>query len=71
MSHQRIPKRRAAIAAGGVVALGAAAVLLPHADAAQDGTASAAAPRTFQAKDASDAASRLAGSLGEAYAGSY
>ncbi|MFQ6148388.1 S1 family peptidase [Streptomyces seoulensis] len=71
MSHQRIPKRRAAIAAGGVLALGAAAVLLPHADAAQDGTASAAAPRTFQAKDASDAASRLAGSLGEAYAGSY
>ncbi|MFI2644093.1 S1 family peptidase [Streptomyces sp. NPDC018610] len=71
MSHKRIPKRKAAIAAGGVVALGAAAVLLPHANASQDGAAGDAAPRTFKAKDASDLASRLAGSLGDAFAGSY
>ncbi|PZT71212.1 S1 family peptidase [Streptomyces sp. SW4] len=73
MSHQRIPKRKAAIAAGGAVALGAAAVLLPHASASQDGAAedTAAAPRTLTAADASDLASRLAGMLGDAFAGSY
>ncbi|MGV9900822.1 S1 family peptidase, partial [Streptomyces tendae] len=36
MSHKRIPKRRAAMAAGGVVALGAAAILLPNANASQE-----------------------------------
>ncbi|MGW4926927.1 S1 family peptidase [Streptomyces parvulus] len=73
MSHKRIPKRRAAIAAGGVVALGAAAILLPNANASQDGGSSdaAAAPRTLKAADASDLASRLAGMLGDAFAGSY
>ncbi|MEV5810865.1 S1 family peptidase [Streptomyces mutabilis] len=74
MSHKRIPKRRAAIAAGGVVALGAAAVLLPNANASQDGGSSgdtAAAPRTLKAADASDLASQLAGLLGDAFAGSY
>ncbi|MFD5005905.1 S1 family peptidase [Streptomyces mutabilis] len=74
MSHKRIPKRRAAIAAGGVVALGAAAVLLPNANASQDGESSgdtAAAPRTLKAADASDLASQLAGLLGDAFAGSY
>ncbi|MFF9311519.1 S1 family peptidase [Streptomyces sp. NPDC014748] len=71
MSHKRIPKRKAAIAAGGVMALGAAALLLPHANASQDAATGAGAPRTFAAKDASDVASRLAGSLGTAYAGAY
>ncbi|MFB6549515.1 S1 family peptidase [Streptomyces sp. NPDC056405] len=74
MSHKRIPKRKAAMAAGGVVALGAAAVLLPNANASQDGGSSddaAAAPRTLKAGDASDLASQLAGLLGDAFAGSY
>ncbi|CAL9667349.1 S1 family peptidase [Streptomyces sp. enrichment culture] len=74
MSHKRIPKRRAAMAAGGVVALGAAAILLPNANASQEGGSSdeaAAAPRTLKAADASDLASRLAGLLGDAFAGSY
>ncbi|AZM58476.1 MULTISPECIES: S1 family peptidase [unclassified Streptomyces] len=73
MSHKRIPKRKAAIAAGGVVALGAAAILLPNANASQDGASgdAAAAPRTLKAGDASDLASQLAGLLGDAFAGSY
>ncbi|MFI8091179.1 S1 family peptidase [Streptomyces sp. NPDC086080] len=73
MSHKRIPKRKAAIAVGGVVALGAAAILLPNANASQDGAsdAAAAAPRTLKAGDASDLASQLAGLLGDAFAGSY
>ncbi|MFJ4466611.1 S1 family peptidase [Streptomyces sp. NPDC089424] len=72
MSHKRIPKRKAAIAVGGVAALGAAALLLPHANASQDGAEdTAAAPRTLKAGDASDLASQLAGLLGDAFAGSY
>jgi streptogrisin D len=62
------------MAAGGVVALGAAAVLLPNANASQDGGTpddAAVAPRTLKAADASDLASRLAGLLGDAFAGSY
>ncbi|MGW0812189.1 S1 family peptidase [Streptomyces viridiviolaceus] len=74
MSHKRIPKRKAAMAAGGVVALGAAAILLPNANASQDGGTSddvAAAPRTLRAADASDLAAQLSGLLGDAFAGSY
>ncbi|MEU2897788.1 S1 family peptidase [Streptomyces sp. NPDC006967] len=73
MSHKRIPKRKAAIAVGGVVALGAAAILLPNANASQDGASddAAAAPRTLKAGDASDLATQLAGLLGDAFAGSY
>ncbi|WP_244217590.1 S1 family peptidase [Streptomyces carpinensis] len=71
MSHKRIPKRKAAIAAGGVVALGAAAMLLPNANASQDGAADGATPRTLKATDASDLAAQLATSLGAAFAGSY
>ncbi|MER7965640.1 S1 family peptidase [Streptomyces ardesiacus] len=73
MSHKRIPKRRAAMAAGCVIALGAAALLLPHANAAQDGGSpdEAAAPRTLKAADAPDLAARLAGLLGDTFAGSY
>ncbi|MFC9063417.1 hypothetical protein ACFTXB_36220 [Streptomyces sp. NPDC057074] len=70
MSHKRIPKRKAAMAAGGVVALGAAAILLPNANASQDGGSSdaAAAPRTLKAADASDLASPLPSRLRVAYA---
>ncbi|MBQ1088364.1 S1 family peptidase [Streptomyces sp. B93] len=71
MSHKRIPKRKAAIAAGGVAALGAAAILLPHANASQDGASDATAPRTLKSTDASDLAAQLAGLLGDAFAGSY
>ncbi|MHC3467187.1 S1 family peptidase [Streptomyces sp. 7R007] len=71
MSHKRIPKRKAAIAAGGVVALGAAAILLPNANASQDGASNNAAPKTLKATDASDLASQLQDQLGDAFAGSY
>ncbi|MET9381663.1 S1 family peptidase [Streptomyces sp. NPDC002928] len=71
MSHKRIPKRKAAIAAGSVAALGAAALLLPHANASQDGASDAAAPKTLKAADASDLASQLQNLLGDAFAGSY
>ncbi|MCI3150738.1 S1 family peptidase [Streptomyces sp. GB4-14] len=73
MSHKRIPKRKAAIAVGGVVALGAAAILLPNANASQDGASDGvvAAPKTLKAGDASDLATRLAGTLGDAYAGAW
>lgn len=68
-----MPKRKAAIAVGGAAALGAAAILLPNANASQDGASdgAAAAPRTLKAGDASDLASQLAGLLGDAFAGSY
>jgi streptogrisin D len=71
LSHKRIPKRKAVIAVGGVAALGAAALLLPNANASQDDAAGDATPRTFKATDASDLATRLQGLLGETFAGSY
>ncbi|KAB1140380.1 S1 family peptidase [Streptomyces luteolifulvus] len=72
MSHKRIPKRKAAIAAGSVAALGAAALLLPNANASQDGASdAAAAPKTMKAGDASDLAAQLQQLLGDAFAGSY
>ncbi|WP_329599530.1 S1 family peptidase [Streptomyces pseudovenezuelae] len=74
MSHKRIPKRKAAFAAGTVVALGAAAILLPNANASQDGSsndAAAIAPKTLKATDASDLASQLEKLLGDSFAGSY
>ncbi|MGW3667995.1 S1 family peptidase [Streptomyces sp. NPDC005141] len=70
MSHKRIPKRKAAIAVGGVAALGAAALLLPNANASQS-NGDDATPRTFKAGDVSDVASQLASQLGAAFAGSY
>ncbi|MGW1558708.1 S1 family peptidase [Streptomyces sp. NPDC002144] len=73
MSHKRIPKRKAAIAAGSVVALGAAAILLPNAMASQDGSSNGAAvaPKTLKATDASGLAAQLQQLLGQAFAGSY
>ncbi|MGW3288551.1 S1 family peptidase [Streptomyces sp. NPDC001002] len=70
MSHKRIPKRKVAIAAGSVVALGAAAILLPNANASQDSSTDAA-PKTLKATDASDLAAQLQDLLGQAFAGSY
>ncbi|MET9405187.1 S1 family peptidase [Streptomyces sp. NPDC002935] len=70
MSHKRIPKRKAAIAVGGVAALGAAALLLPNANASQS-NGDDATPRTFKSTDVSDVASMLASQLGDAFAGSY
>ncbi|MGW7791710.1 S1 family peptidase, partial [Streptomyces tricolor] len=74
MSHKRMPKRKAAIAVGGVAALGAAALLLPHANASQDGNQASGATgtaRTLKAADASDLAGQLQKILGDAFAGSY
>jgi streptogrisin D len=73
LSHKRIPKRKAAIAVGGVAALGAAALLLPQANASQDGGArgGASTARTLEAGDADDLAARLSKLLGDAFAGSY
>jgi streptogrisin D len=72
LSHKRIPKRKAVLAAGGVAALGAAAILLPNANASQDGAPEAkSAPRTLKSADASDLAAQLSGLLGDAFAGSY
>ncbi|WP_079073971.1 S1 family peptidase [Streptomyces sp. Root1310] len=72
MSHKRVTKRKAIIAAGGVAALGAAAILLPNANASQDGGSNdAATVKTLKAGDASDLASQLEKLLGDAFAGSY
>jgi len=71
LSHKRIPKRKAAIAAGSVAALGAAALLLPNANASQTDSKDATTAKTFKAADVSDLASQLASQLGDAFAGSY
>lgn len=70
MSHKRIPKRKAAIAAGSVAALGVAALLLPNANASQTDS-SDATPKTFKAADVPALVSRIASQLGDAFAGSY
>ncbi|MCX4594167.1 S1 family peptidase [Streptomyces sp. NBC_01549] len=70
MSHKRIPKRKAAIAVGGVAALGAAALLLPNANASQT-DAKDAAPKVLKSADASDLASLIASQIGEAFGGAY
>lgn len=69
-----MPKRKAAIAVGGVAALGAAALLLPHANAAQDGGdqgRAAGTARTLKAGDAPGLAAQVRKTLGAAFAGSY
>ncbi|GHG92809.1 protease [Streptomyces rubradiris] len=72
-----MPRRKAAMAAAGVAALGAAAFLLPRASASQeagdDGRAPGAtgAARTLRATDAPDLDARLRRLLGDAFAGSY
>ncbi|KQX67534.1 protease [Streptomyces sp. Root1310] len=55
-----------------MAALGAAAILLPNANASQDGGSNdAATVKTLKAGDASDLASQLEKLLGDAFAGSY
>ncbi|WP_437100608.1 S1 family peptidase [Streptomyces sp. enrichment culture] len=77
MSHQRTPRRKAAMAVGAVAALGAAAFLLPHASASQDAGGDGRAPgatgtaRTLRAADAPDLDARLRELLGDAFAGSW
>ncbi|WP_330347304.1 S1 family peptidase [Streptomyces sp. NBC_00582] len=71
MSHKRVTKRKAIIAVGGVAALGAAAILLPQANASQDGSNNAASVKTLKSGDASDLAAQLEELLGDAFAGSY
>jgi streptogrisin D len=71
LSHKRIPKRKAAIAVGSVAALGAAALLLPNANASQTDQASGDTPKTFKAAGVPLVAKQLASQLGDAFAGSY
>ncbi|MEU3416077.1 S1 family peptidase [Streptomyces sp. NPDC006658] len=72
-----MPRRKAAMAVGALAALGAAAFLLPHADASQDPGDGGPAPgaggtaRTLRATDAPDLDARLRKILGDAFAGSY
>ncbi|ARP68759.1 S1 family peptidase [Streptomyces pluripotens] len=69
-----MPKRKAAIAVGGVAALGAAALLLPDANASQGGhqaSGAAGTAKTMKATGASNLAVQLQKSLGDAYAGAY
>lgn len=70
MSHKRATKRKAFIAAGGVAALGAAALILPNAMASQT-ESNEAAPKTLAASDAPDLAAQLQELLGDAFAGAY
>ncbi|MFB6980039.1 S1 family peptidase [Streptomyces scopuliridis] len=73
MSHKRIPKRKIVFAGGGAAAVVVAAILLPQANASQDGPDPSAppAPRTLSALSAGDLASRIAERLGPAFAGAY
>lgn len=70
MSHKRIPKRKAVIAVGGVAALGAAAFLLPNANASQTDSDDST-PRTFKAADVPGLSAQLRARLGDTFAGSY
>ncbi|GAA1428591.1 S1 family peptidase [Streptomyces thermospinosisporus] len=69
MKHRRIPKRRAAMAGGAVVALAAAAVTFQTANASE--TPAESAPRTLSVTAAGKLASTLAGELGSDAAGTY
>ncbi|WP_189955270.1 S1 family peptidase [Streptomyces alanosinicus] len=70
-----MPKRKAAIAVGGVAALGAAALLLPNANASQDkndmNAAGTGGVKTLKATQASGVAAQVQKILGDAFAGSY
>ncbi|MGY4994988.1 S1 family peptidase [Streptomyces sp. 900105245] len=71
-----MPKRKVAIAVGGVAALGAAALLLPNANASQDrngqnAASGATGAKTLKSADASNLAGQLQKILGDAFAGSY
>ncbi|MFJ2557440.1 MULTISPECIES: S1 family peptidase [unclassified Streptomyces] len=70
MSHKRIPKRKIVFAGGGAVAIAAAAILLPNANASQGGEPETT-PKKVTAAAAGDLASQIAAQLGDAFAGSY
>ncbi|MFF3322658.1 S1 family peptidase [Streptomyces sp. NPDC002889] len=74
MSHRRIPKRKAILAGAGAVGIAAAAILLPQANASQDGDSQSearSAPRKLSAASAADLLEQLGEKLGDAYGGAY
>ncbi|WP_432585343.1 S1 family peptidase [Streptomyces sp. HD1123-B1] len=68
MSHRRVKKRNVAIGGAAIAALGAAAILLPNANASPDKSSEA---RTFSSKAAVKLARSLATDLGDSGAGWY
>lgn len=77
MSHRRISKSKAILAGAGAVGVAAAAILLPNANASQDGTDDGADggagqnAKTVSAASAPELVARLSSQLGEDYAGAY
>ncbi|MEU8525562.1 S1 family peptidase [Streptomyces sp. NPDC048629] len=72
MSHRRIPKRKAVLAGAGAVGIAAAAILLPQANASQDGAGEqAGSPRKMSAASAAGLVQRLGKQLGDSYGGAY
>ncbi|MFD7549839.1 S1 family peptidase [Streptomyces sp. NPDC059816] len=71
MNHRRIPPRKAVLAGAAVVALAAAAVVLPNASASPEAAPPAPGPRQLTPLAASELASRLTATLGGDHGGSY
>ncbi|MFI1937934.1 S1 family peptidase [Streptomyces purpureus] len=72
MSHRRIPKRKAIFAGAGAVGVAAAAILLPQANASQDGAGEqAGSPRKLSAAAAAEVLQQLGKQLGDSYGGAY
>ncbi|MFG2333997.1 S1 family peptidase [Streptomyces sp. NPDC048604] len=72
MSHRRIPKRKAILAGAGAVGIAAAAILLPQANASQDGAGKqAGSPKQMSAASAAGLLQRLGEQLGDSYGGAY
>ncbi|WP_406865156.1 S1 family peptidase [Streptomyces sp. HUAS MG47] len=72
MSHRRIPKRNAVLAGAGAVGIAAAAILLPQANASQEGAGKqAGSPRQMSAASAAGLLQQLGEQLGDSYGGAY
>lgn len=72
MSHRRIPKRKAVLAGAGAVGIVAAAILLPQANASQDGSGEqSGSPRKMSAASAAQLLQQLGKQLGDSYGGAY
>ncbi|MFD7324181.1 S1 family peptidase [Streptomyces sp. NPDC059875] len=72
MSHRRIPKRNAVLAGAGAVGIVATAILLPQANASQDGAGErSGSPRAMSAPAAAELIQQLGGQLGDSYGGAY
>ncbi|MEU9862561.1 S1 family peptidase [Streptomyces sp. NPDC047971] len=72
MSHRRIPKRKAVLAGAGAVGIVAAAILLPQANASQDGAGEqSGSPRKMSAASAAQLLQQLGKQLGDSYGGAY